>query len=78
MSVNFSVGSKALYKNNFWMFLLMLLFAQKQKEIHAGLTENQYAYLLLDNAHFIMITYLFKDIFAKRKHAINHAIQIVD
>ena len=78
MSVNFSVGSKALYKNNFWMFLLMLLFAQKQKEIHAGLTENQYAYLLLDNAQFIMITYLFKDIFAKRKHAINHAIQIVD
>ena len=78
MSVNFSVGSKALYKNNFWMFLLMLLFAQKQKEIHAGLTENQYAYLLLDNAQFTMITYLFKDIFAKRKHAINHAIQIVD
>ena len=72
MSVNFSVGSKALYKNNFWMFLLMLLFAQKQKEIHAGL------YLLLDNAQFTMITYLFKDIFAKRKHAINHAIQIVD
>ena len=56
----------------------MLLFAQKQKEIHAGLTENQYAYLLLDNAQFTMITYLFKDIFAKRKHAINHAIQIVD
>ena len=56
----------------------MLLFGQKQKEIHAGQTENQYAYLLLDNAQFIMITYLFKDIFATRKHAINHAIPIVD
>ena len=78
MSVNISVGTEALYKNNYWMFLSMLIFAQKQKEIYAGLIENQYAYLLLDNAQFIMITYIFKDIFTTRKHAINHAIHIVD
>ena len=40
------------------MFLSMLLFGQKQNEIHAGLVDNQYAYYFLDNAiynYFILI-----------------------
>ena len=58
MSVNFSVDSEARIKNNFWAFLSMLLFVQRQNEIHAGLIDNQYPYtrISLFIMQFIMIS----------------------
>ena len=58
MSVNFSVDSEARIKNNFWTFLSMLLFVQRQNEIHAGLIGSQYPYtcISLFIMQFIMIS----------------------
>ena len=53
----------------------MLLFGQKQNEIHAGLIDKQYTYLFLDNAiynDFILI----KRRFCNKET--NHAIPIAE
>ena len=69
MSVNFSVGTEACINNNFWTFLSMLLFGQKQNEIHAGLIDNHYPYTRISFLimQFTMTAYLFKDIFATKR-----------
>ena len=50
MCVNLRVGTEKRYKINFKTFLSMLLFGQKQNEMHALLLNNQYAQQFLDTA----------------------------
>ena len=74
MSVNFSVRTKARYKSNFQTFLSMLLFGQKQNEIHAGLIDTINTRISFLMMQFIMTSYLFKDVFITRKQTMQYLL----